>query len=81
VRGSYRPGAQHDSIGSQVSSAVGADTFRTYRPPVGDPDAANPGVGEQRQVDAVHRRLQISSAGTNSGAPVDVQWNRSDTRR
>ncbi len=71
----------HRMIRSAVRSTApsGPTTVNADRPAFDHPDAPYPGVGEQRQIGAVHRRLQVGPTRAHPSAAVDVQRDRTDT--
>ena len=64
------PAHRHDSVGGQVTAPVGPDAVDADRAAVDDPDARHPGVGEQREVGAVQRRLQEAPPGPTRVPPL-----------
>ncbi len=71
------------TIRSAVRSdgSIGSDALYADGPDAGHPQTSGPGVGQQGEVRAVHRGLQVRAARAHPCPPVDVERYRADARR
>lgn len=72
---------QHDSIRGQIEGTVGSDALQADGSAAAKPDPSHPRVGQQGEVGAVHRGLQVRAAGAHPGPAVVVERHRADAGR